>query len=115
MEDTHPLFHRTRLANIAVHRVKRCYVGVWDVDVLMDADSFRKAILMLRNGEADVMLPYDGRAIYLMDESETDGGTLFGHHSVGGIFVLSRHLYWKGGGENEAIVGWGPEDMERVK
>lgn len=115
VEDTAPLFHRTRLVNRAIRQTSRCYIGVWDADVLINAESFEKAIRMLRNGEADVVLPYDGRAINLTDESISDGQVMFGHFSVGGIFMLSRDLYWKSGGENEAIVGWGPEDIERVK
>lgn len=69
MKDSSPLFFRTRLANIAIRQVNRSYIGVWDADVLIDAEPFEKAMGMLRNGEADVILPYDGRAIDIIDES----------------------------------------------
>ena len=36
-------------------------------------------------------------------------------HSVGGAFFVNKECYQDIGGENEHFIGWGPEDIERVK
>jgi hypothetical protein len=40
---------------------------------------------------------------------------MYGDLSVGGAFIFDTEKYLQAGGENEFFLGWGPEDIERVK
>lgn len=131
IEDADPVFHRTKYINVLCGLVDTPYLGVWDADVLIPADRLDQAIGLLERGEADMVLPYDGHAYnisYDLAEAYVNGGrertlldhclrihSMFGRHSCGGAFIVDKSAYVEAGGENESIVAWGPEDLERYK
>ena len=76
-------------------------------------------------------IPYDGRVFCcdrelselfrtrpdfrLLEKAAPALPLMYGHLSTGGAFFVNRKDYLEFGGENENFIGWGPEDIERVK
>ena len=131
VEDTDPVFYRTRYLNRLLQMATGPIVGIWDTDVLIPENQIVEAVRRLQTGKAVMSFPYDGR-FYMLTPEDSD---LFvkeqnfecmkeriekrflahGPHSVGGAFLVNRRQYLQAGGENEHFYGWGPEDAERVK
>ncbi len=131
IEDSDPVFYRTKYLNQMIKRCKTPHVAVWDTDVIIEPEQIVDALSKLRTGEAEFAFPFDGRFmnvpsiirelffincdidvlkqnIYLLN-------TAYGNASVGGAFFANIQTYIKTGMENENFYGWGMEDMERVK
>lgn len=131
IQDSNLIFHRTKYINQLLKLAQTPYVGIWDSDILVDSNSIRESVAAIENG-AVLSLPYDGNFIFLSDEitqkarkkiTSFNNGSLGslgeGFHlirpSVGGAYIVNKEGYISAGGENEHFIGWGPEDMERVK
>lgn len=132
VEDTAPVFHRTKYLNRLIQEAEGAVVGVWDTDVLMPQSQILEAIEAIRRGNAVMSFPYDGR-FYMLPPEES--GLLkrretkvedyclkiheyvlaHGPNSVGGAFLVNKKAYVRYGGENQHFYGWGPEDAERCK
>ena len=129
--DNNPVFHHTHYRNEMIKLAKTPIVIVWDVDVLVPEEQLYKAVNDIRNRHAVLSYPYDGICYSLSSDISNnfrdtlDWGTLlsekekyltmFGQLTVGGIFVVNREKYIQAGMENESFIGWGPEDIERLK
>lgn len=130
IEDNNPIFHRTKYLNLLLAKAEGAIVCIWDTDVVVSTEQIYSAIEAVRGGKAVLSFPYDGR-FYMLSAEDSDAyfekrltrmlnenlGNFdlnHGYHSVGGAFVVNRKIYMKAGGENEYIIGWGPEDAERV-
>lgn len=129
--DNNPVFHHTHYRNEMIKQAKTPIVIVWDVDVLVPKEQLYKAVNDIRNRHAILSYPYDGICYSLSSDISNnfrdtlDWGTLlsekekyltmFGQLTVGGIFVVNREKYIQAGMENESFIGWGPEDIERLK
>lgn len=129
--DNNPVFHHTHYRNEMIKQAKTPIVIVWDVDVLVPEEQLYKAVNDIRNRHAVLSYPYDGICYSLSSDISNnfrdtlDWGTLlsekekyltmFGQLTVGGIFVVNREKYIQAGMENESFIGWGPEDIERLK
>ena len=129
--DDNPVFHFTYYRNMMIKQAKTPIVIVWDVDVLVPKEQLYKAVNDIRNRHAILSYPYDGICYSLSSDISNnfrdtlDWGTLlsekekyltmFGQLTVGGIFVVNREKYIQAGMENESFIGWGPEDIERLK
>jgi hypothetical protein len=134
-KDYDPVFHRTYYINRMLRHVDTKFLAVWDADVIVYPSSIKESMLRLRNGDADVSFPYDGRFLgmdqilrsYYLEHPQI--ATLhkieafcsqlyapFGKDTKhpGGGFIIEREKYLYAGGENERFYGWGPEDMERL-
>lgn len=130
VEDTDPVFHRTRYLNQLLACATTPVVGVWDTDVIVPALQIEKAVLEITEGRAVLAFPYDGM-FYNVDSVRSElfregsdinlmklrmaGYPCMSLYSVGGAFLVNKVLYMQAGGENERFYGWGPEDVERVK
>lgn len=106
------------------------YAAIWDADVIVPFSNFVKALTILSEDKATIVLPYDGRVwdmteyfsqIYRIHKDERLFGYyncqcnfMNGYESVGGGFLVDISLYRQAGLENEHFIGWGPEDEERV-
>lgn len=129
--DTNTFFHKTKYINILLRLAETRFVAVWDTDVISAPDQILKSASVIRTGEAGISIPYDGR-IFVCDDSLTaffrshpnleileklsvSLPLMYGYHSTGGAFLINRLDYLASGGENENFLGWGPEDMERIK
>ena len=127
--DDNPRFHRTRLINMMLDRCVTPYAAIWDADVIVPFESFKKAMKVLDKGEATIVYPFDGRLwdikeyfseifrIFkdegLFSQYQCQIDLLNGYDSVGGGFLVNIQKYRAAGMENENFIGWGPEDEER--
>ena len=130
-KDENPVFHHTHYRNEMIKLAKTPIVIVWDIDILVPQKQLYSAVSDVRTHRAVLSYPYDGICYSLPpDLSENfrctldwnllfskDGNlpSMFGELTVGGIFVVNRESYMQVGMENEYFVGWGPEDIERLK
>lgn len=131
IDDNNVFFHKTKYINRLIESASTRYIAVWDADVIAHPDQILESVAVLRKGEAIISIPYDGR-VYVCDNSLSDFfrsipnaeillklapclPLMYGYCSTGGAFLADREKYLDTGGENESILGWGPEDFERVK
>jgi predicted glycosyltransferase involved in capsule biosynthesis len=130
IEDHDPVFHRTYYINKLLEQAKTPVVAVWDADVLVARDQVEKAVSLIRQNEAQFVLPFSGRflntsmlvremyfkqkEISILQENEDKMERLYGDDPVGGGFFANRKAYTESGMENEYFYGWGHEDGERV-
>ena len=130
VEDTDPIFHRTKYLNDLLRAAKTRIVGVWDTDVIISEDQMDKAIEEIWTEKAVMSFPYDG-TFYMLSSNDSaqfrtsselsflssciDRVNLCVKNSVGGAFFVSKEVYLNAGGENEHFYGWGAEDLERVR
>ena len=92
-------------------------------------DSTVHSASLLRKGAADFVFPFDGHSYDVPEgakdeligalprrgrQAETFKDLVPGGVSVGGAFFSRTKAYRECGGENQAFVGWGWEDRERV-
>lgn len=130
-QDYNPVFYLTYYRNEMIKQVRTPIVLVWDADVLVPEEQLYKAVSDVRNHHAVLSYPFNGICYSLSSDisdnfrdtlswedilSEKEKlPTMFGHLTVGGIFVVDRAKYIQFGLENEHFVCWGPEDIERLK
>lgn len=123
-------FHRTRMLNEMAQLATTGIVVNYDCDVVLPPIQLWLAAEKIRNGN-DMVYPYDGRFARVPRtwfpklEKALDlgifGDTKFtgknGHTmattSVGGAIMFNRQSFLNGGGENEFMISFGPEDWER--
>lgn len=131
VKDISPIFHRTKYLNQLIGEASGSIVGIWDTDVLIPQNQILQAIDAIKNGNAIMSFPYDGRFYMLPSEESklfSKGAEIenfseninkyplpYGPNSVGGAFLVNKEIYIRNGGENQNFYGWGPEDAERYK
>lgn len=126
----HTEFHRTKMLNQMAFISQTPIVVNWDCDIIIPPLQIFEAVERIRNGQADMVYPYDGRFArverakwlpimhhYLdagMFKDTQFKGMLQGDMpSVGGAVVVNKKKFFEAGGENENFVSYGPEDIER--
>jgi len=128
-EDKDPVFHRTKYRNLMTKAVETPFLSIWDVDVLVDKTQIIDAIEKLRQGEADMAYPFDGRfydtteiirslyiksqKINVLHQNRERMFLIYGNEHKGGAFLANTDKYRLSGMENEKFYGWGPENFER--
>jgi len=131
IEDKDPIFHRTKYRNLMANKVETPFLAVWDVDILADKSQIVDTIERLRQGEADVAYPYNGRcyetsmiirSLYMkkpqmkiLHQNLKRMNLMYGENVRGGAFIANTEKYRLSGMENENFYGWGPEDFERYE
>lgn len=123
-------FWRTHMLNNMARQSTTPFIVNMDADVVFPLAQLLEAVHALRNGAA-VVYPYSGRFVRvqrnwfraLMDS--LDVGILSGVRfpklrpadmdSVGGCIFFDRKAFWQGGGENENMVSFTPDDRERFE
>lgn len=129
------IFYRTKCINEGFKLSKTDFFGIYDADVLLKPIQYVNTITMLRNNEADVVYPYDGRFLNVLpkdipiiidtltldfvDEKECPQGLGMpelssDRQSFGGATFFNRRKFIEGGMANENIIGYGPDDAEIV-
>jgi len=131
IKDTNEFFHKTKYINRLIELTATRFIAVWDADVIVPVNQIIESARILSTGETVMSIPYDGR-VYVCDQylSElfkkvprieillklaSSLPLMYGYHSTGGAFMANKKKYLETGGENENFLGWGPEDVERVK
>lgn len=128
---TRPQFHRTRMLNHMAKLAKTPFVVNFDADVILPPSQILEAVTLLRNG-VDVAYPYSGRFTrmnrmrwYSRLKNCMDIGIVAGENfpivrrhdasSTGGAIFFNRESFLQGGGENENLISFGPDDAERFE
>lgn len=119
-------FHRTKMLNDMARMATTPVVVNYDCDVLLPVPQLRAAIDLCDSGAADFAYPYAGdfklvpRPMWVSQLLRTlDVTPLAGVHlttrisSVGGCVVANRDSWFRFGGENERMISYAPEDVER--
>ena len=129
VEDKDPVLHKTLYYNRMVKEIDTPFFAIWDTDVVVDKNAIISVVERLRNGEAEMALPYNGtcldtaeiiRELYLKKKNIK---TLYRHrdkmerlHSrplVGGAVFLNKEKFSEIGMDNEKHYGWGNDDFDR--
>ncbi|MFA9221310.1 MAG: methyltransferase domain-containing protein, partial [Sediminibacterium sp.] len=122
-------FHRTKMLNDMALAAKTPIVVNWDADMICPDTQLVMAMETLRRNESDMVYPYDGRFArvprqwFTKMEQVLDvsimlatvfKGTRPGEKlSVGGAIFFNKQKFIEGGMENEKMISYGPEDVER--
>jgi hypothetical protein len=109
-------WHRTKDFNDIVKNVDTPYICLYDCDVVFDKKSYYDSLRMLKEG-IDVVYPYNGTFTsvdrsYLKDGVKIDVGT-WGFEFFGGAVFFNRKRFIEAGMENENLVTYGIDDVER--
>lgn len=131
VEDSDPVFYRTKYINDMARNVATKYLAVWDTDVVFPVKQVYCALELLDTRCCDIAFPYDGRFLdstkiirqmyiekgdlRILEELSEMMSTPYGNNMRGGAFLANAARYIEAGGENERFYGWGPEDWERVE
>ena len=109
-------FHRTKVINEGIKLATTPYISIYDADVILKIPNYVKAYELLKQG-ASLVYPYDGKFVDINRQYIKDGIIKeYDSHvvgSYGGACFLNKKNYIACGLENENIISWGPEDMER--
>lgn len=123
-------FHRTRMLNKMAETSFTDIIVNWDADVFIPPMQMMQSVLAIRAG-APVSYPYDGRfarldrSMFKTIERHLDIGLSAGHPfkgkngrpmpetSVGGAVLWNKEAFIDAGMENEHMISFGPEDVER--
>ena len=124
-------FHRTKMLNDMMKSVETPIVYNWDADVIVPPLQVLKSIQLLRDDKADMVYPYDGRFsrvprnLFGSLQKDLDvgifGGMMFkgmrpaDAKSVGGAMAWRKDKFIEGGMENEKMISYAPEDVERFE
>lgn len=122
-------FHRTKMLNDMANESNTKIIVNQDTDVFTPIFQICQAIDAIRGG-VDMAFPYDGRMARVPREGnvellrrELDAGYFKGDYkgtrgidppSVGGSIFWNKESFVFGGMENERMINYGPEDVERV-
>ena len=131
IEDGSRIFHRTLYMNHGFRNLqyKHQFIANIDVDVIVPFRQLYKSLNLIVKGRTPMVIPYNGKCISLNEDTTMSiyssknsiyqlnpimGHPMFGSDSFGGAYVINVKWYKRLGWENENIIGWGPEDIERV-
>lgn len=123
MEFNEPHFHRTKMLNDMARMACAAVVVNLDCDVVLPPMQIIEAVRLIREG-ADMVYPYDGVFHRIRhkqkDRFKGDLGVyasdpLDGKPSFGGCVFWNYESFVKAGMENEYMISFGPEDVERVE
>lgn len=129
-ESEDPIFRHTQINNELIHACRTTVAIIYDVDVILPPTQLEKSLQLLTLGNNSFSIPYDGtfqqvdyynKRLFKNNldisflESGHDHYATFTKGSVGGCFVLDVSEYKKCGMDNENIVGYGHEDIERYQ
>jgi hypothetical protein len=118
-------FHSTRIYNALARQVRTPILIQLDADVVTPPAQLLEAAQMIRDGLADFVVPYEfvqripkiAGLDFLKSDLASDSGIGIREASqepVGGCVVRDTSFFMSSGMENERLIGWGPDDKERV-
>ena len=62
-EDSDNVFYRTYYINKVVSKIQSTYLAIWDTDIIAPIEQIIESVNVLRHGNADFVLPYNGFAL----------------------------------------------------
>jgi len=130
-EDNNLYFHHSHYRNEMIKLSQTSVVSIWDADIISPIDQILEAVNVIRQKKAILSYPYDGNCynlpekaslkfkdtldIFFLKNIKSKIPQLYGLLANGGALFVNKRIYMKLGMENEHIIGWGPEDSERLK
>lgn len=121
-------FHRTKMINELTRSSGTEIVCNWDADVICPPMQLYLAVEAIKEG-SDIVYPYDGRFarvprkhyndvlrygdIGILSKFNFRGMNEADTRSVGGAVMYNKKRFFEAGGENERMVSYAPEDLER--
>jgi hypothetical protein len=127
IQTTSSLFRRTHLLNLMAVECTTPYIANYDADILLKLSQYEYAMELLRSGQSEMIYPYNGRFINLIDETlekvvaqldveniQESDGHLIHPNSLGGVIIWKKSKFMQIGMENENFVSWGWEDNARL-
>ena len=128
VEDRNKCFHRTRYINQLLRMAHSKVVSIWDADLIVPMEQIMEAYSNIVESHCLLAYPYNGDFVFMNSGTtnrfvERNNCEYYSdkkfeyveHNFCGGAFFVDREKYMECGGENERFVGWGPEDVERLK
>lgn len=126
IKQTTEKFHKTKLLNIMAVQAKTPYIVSYDSDILFFPEQYLNAYNSLKSNQFDFCYPFSTALRNIPKEhlstlsntlelSSVDGLTKIEHPlpPPGGCFFINKEKFIKAGMENENLISWGPEDVER--
>ncbi|WP_164122774.1 MULTISPECIES: galactosyltransferase-related protein [Sphingobacterium] len=127
IEDDNVYLHRTKYFNIFANSTSYNLIGYLDCDCIFKPENLKECIDSVRE-EYTIALPFDNRFININNKKvinqfadnldisllKDDSSNFSLPHSVGGGVIINKSDFLQIGGENEEIVGWGTDDIDRV-
>jgi hypothetical protein len=125
----HTEFHRTRMLNDMANEATTPFIANWDADIFIPPMQIWLTVEKLRSG-SQMVYPYDGRFARMdrfpwfkkiestVDIGSVSDNTLSGRaikESVGGAVCWNKEAFIEYGMENEYMVSYAPEDVERYE
>jgi len=123
-------FHRTKMLNQMAKSTKTPIIINNDADCHVAPMAMLRAVEMIREGKADFVYPYEYLFVRVRKVFHKE---LYKHYdlaefapimrgvdtrsrpSLGGIVLFNKESFFRGGGENENMVSYCPEDIERYE
>lgn len=130
VKDCEQTLHQTKYINQMILNTSTPYISIYDADAILPVKQIRESVEALRSGDFSAASPYDGsflnvdrlmKAIFSKiqdaDFFEENQNKLFAacKRSFGGAVFLNRSHYLDAGLENENLISWGPNDIERIR
>jgi hypothetical protein len=120
VDTDHDEFNLAACRNAAVRAAESAGADVAvlsDADtVFVPADSLHRAIAEAPDGR--LHLPFSAQRYLSEDETESlyEGAEvpLEGHHGNGACYIVTPDAYWRAGGSDERLSGWGGDDDQLV-
>lgn len=123
-----PCFHRTKMLNMMASAAKTKYIANWDADVFCPPMQIIKSVEKLMAG-AGMVYPYEYKFMriprqYIGEIYKNYDLGVFSKYdfpssetkqkpSFGGAVLWEKEAFFSVGGENENMISYGPEDVER--
>jgi histo-blood group ABO system transferase len=120
------IFHKNLMVNIALQKCKTPYVCVTDSDVVVKDSAYVESVVLLRKNKVDIVYPFDNTYINVTDEKSKDIFRVYRNldnvcgkivkdrfPQYGGIYFGNLESIKQAGYENQNMVSWGYDTLER--
>lgn len=131
VKDDNPVFQHTRYLNYLYQHTQTPIIAGWDTDVMLPPEQIIDTVYQIESGNSVMGSPYNGimygtnplqvqlfqnsKDINILKHNIPYMYPMYGSLSLGGAFIVNAKEYLRSGGDNEHFLGWGPEDLERIK
>lgn len=127
IKDETETLYRTKYFNRFMRETEKNIIGYMDCDCFVKTSSIIESIEAIES-DYTLALPFDNNFINIVDDDAIKSfdkdlelnllidtkNQVFITNSVGGGVFVNKPSYTELGGENESIVGWGIDDLDRV-
>lgn len=128
-KDNDVILYKTRIINSITRYIDTDMICLLDADIVIDKKNIIHAVNLIRNGDFDVVYPYNGvcynvsniiRKVYIENQNVNflyrnigKMCLLYQYAVYGGIVLVKNNIYSNIGRENTNHYGWGNDDVDR--